>query len=61
MVTLLTRPQAEARRRGLLQSAGMTREDLAARASRYELTLSERAVADEVEGLDYLLDGSRED
>ena len=61
MVTLMTRPEAEARRRGLLREAGMTREDLEARARRYELTLSQRAIADEVDGLDYLLEGARDD
>lgn len=55
-VKLLTRDEAVARRDELLRKVGMSEHTLSERARRYELTLEQRAVADEVEGLTYLLE-----
>ncbi|MFD6177862.1 MULTISPECIES: hypothetical protein [unclassified Isoptericola] len=59
-VTLLTRDQAVERRADLLSRLGLTEEELMGRARRYELTIAERDVADEVEGLTYLLGATSE-
>lgn len=56
-VTMMTKAEARARREEIIRQVGGDEQAFRDRADAYALNAEELALYDELEGLDYLLDG----